>query len=410
LEAASDAFLMESTAATAPHRDTILVRAPDLRVCFAGDGFGIGSAHDLAVLDCFTVPRTIADAMQLLGSRCGGPQEWADLGGTIRRLHRDGLLHEAGRVPPRASHPGRFDRPGVHTRMLNDRMRTGLYLEALREVVRLDDIVVDLGTGSGVLAVAAAQLGARRVYAIESSSMAAVAERVADVNGVSDRVTVVRGQSVHVTLPERATLVVSEIIGNDPLAERVLEALRDARTRLCQPDAQFIPSSLELFLLPLAVDQEHVARHLPTADRVDAWRRWYGIDLSPLQDMAPDGWEGTWIQPREAAAFEMLGPPVSLGALTLGDACSFPIERHVSLSIERAGTLGGIVLYFEAQLSPGVRLSLDPRRPSSSSSSWMLPVWLRVSPLVVQAGETLDCHYRYAGASELTIRRSARDE
>ena len=68
--------------------------------------------------------------------------------------------------------------------MLHDERRTGDYLAALAAAVRPSDVVLDIGTGSGVLAVAAAKAGARHVYAVEASDIADVAERVFAVNGV----------------------------------------------------------------------------------------------------------------------------------------------------------------------------------------------------------------------------------
>jgi hypothetical protein len=54
------------------------------------------------------------------------------------------------------------------------------------------------------------------VYAIEASEIANVAEQVIRANGLSDRITVLRGWSTHVDLPERADILVSEMIGNEP--------------------------------------------------------------------------------------------------------------------------------------------------------------------------------------------------
>ena len=65
--------------------------------------------------------------------------------------------------------------PVEHARMLHDDRRTGDYLAALAAAVRPGDVVLDIGTGSGVLAVAAARAGARRVYAVEASDIAEVA-------------------------------------------------------------------------------------------------------------------------------------------------------------------------------------------------------------------------------------------
>jgi len=64
-----------------------------------------------------------------------------------------------------------------------------------------DKIVMDVGTGSGILAVWAAQAGARRVYAVEYTDMARHARRVVEANGVGHIVTVIQ---VGLESPERA--------------------------------------------------------------------------------------------------------------------------------------------------------------------------------------------------------------
>ncbi len=76
--------------------------------------------------------------------------------------------------------------------MVNDVARAIAFKRGLAEIITPSSIVVDLGSGSGLLAVMAAQLGARHVFAIEQeSSLAEVSRKVACDNGVSDRVTVI---------------------------------------------------------------------------------------------------------------------------------------------------------------------------------------------------------------------------
>jgi ribosomal protein L11 methyltransferase len=71
---------------------------------------------------------------------------------------------------------------------------TRLCLEQIEQRVRPGMRVLDVGTGSGILALAAAKLGAERVYAIDNSSVAVEsATENAAMNELSDRVQVVLG-------------------------------------------------------------------------------------------------------------------------------------------------------------------------------------------------------------------------
>jgi predicted RNA methylase len=76
-------------------------------------------------------------------------------------------------IPPAARvRPRLLDVEAVHLHgvMLDDRGRTASFIEALRATIRPGDVVVDVGTGIGVVAVAAAQAGARHVYATNQAT------------------------------------------------------------------------------------------------------------------------------------------------------------------------------------------------------------------------------------------------
>jgi len=61
-----------------------------------------------------------------------------------------------------------------HRKLLADGTRTLAFREALRRAVNAGDVVVDVGSGSGVLAFFAVEAGARKVFAIERGHMADV--------------------------------------------------------------------------------------------------------------------------------------------------------------------------------------------------------------------------------------------
>ncbi|MFZ5796807.1 MAG: 50S ribosomal protein L11 methyltransferase [Thermodesulfobacteriota bacterium] len=83
---------------------------------------------------------------------------------------------------------------------------TRLCLETLETMLRESgqriDRVVDLGTGTGLLAIAAARLGAGQVLAVDNNPMAcAVARRNVELNDCRDKVTVVQAD-LHQGLPD----------------------------------------------------------------------------------------------------------------------------------------------------------------------------------------------------------------
>ena len=70
--------------------------------------------------------------------------------------------------------------------MLEDHKRTGAYYNAVIANKRMfaDRVVLDVGTGSGILSIFAAMAGARKVYAVEATSMAQQARKLVDANKV----------------------------------------------------------------------------------------------------------------------------------------------------------------------------------------------------------------------------------
>src|SRR4051812_16430671 len=88
---------------------------------------------------------------------------------------------------------------GHHRHLLDDRVRTAALLKAVARVVRRGDVVADLGTGTGILAIAARKAGASAVYAVERERVIELAAAIARDNGV-DGITWMAGHSREVEL------------------------------------------------------------------------------------------------------------------------------------------------------------------------------------------------------------------
>ena len=91
---------------------------------------------------------------------------------------------------------------------------TAMCLELLERYVRHGMRVADVGTGTGILAIAAAKLGAREVVAVDDDALAVkIAQGNAERNGVADRVRVLEGDGFH-ALHGTYDLIVCNIISS----------------------------------------------------------------------------------------------------------------------------------------------------------------------------------------------------
>jgi precorrin-6B methylase 2 len=351
----------------------VLVDAPDGTIIDAGP-------RGFVTLSMFVRPLSLGAAIEQLESESNGSTDFVPILSVINMLIEEGAL-----VPPAADRVltrGWAD-PVEHARMLHDDRRTTDYIAALRQAVRPGDIVLDIGTGSGVLAIAAARAGARHVYAVEASDIADVAERVFACNGVQDRVTLIRGWSRNVELPEPADLLVAEVIGNEPFEEEILETTLDARRRLLKPGARLIPHTLELVARPLRVPDGEARQRAVGRQAVERWRQLYGIEFQPLLDAALPAPVNNPTEAEVLAGWTPVGPPVTLATVDLGSFERPTVDASAELGVAATASVNAIAVTFRAQLYGSIVHALDPWRWSSSSwatSVWVLPDAVRVGP------------------------------
>jgi precorrin-6B methylase 2 len=359
----------------------VLVDAPDGTIIDAGpQGF--------ATLSMFARPLSLGAAIKRLESDGNGSTEFVPTLSVINMLIEEGAL-----VPPdidRGPTRGWAD-PVEHARMLHDDRRTRDYISALREAVRPADVVLDIGTGSGVLAIAAARAGARHVYAVEASDIADVAERVFARNGVQDRVTLIRGWSREIELPERADLLVAEVIGNEPLEEEILETTLDARRRLMKPGARLVPHTLELLAQPLLIPDAEARQRAIGRQAIQRWRHLYGIEFQPLLDAALPGPVNNPTEADVLAGWPPVGPPVTLATVELGRYERPTVNASAMLAVAPGASVNAVAVTFRAHLHGNIVHALDPWR--WPSSSWATSVWVLPDTVPVGSSNTFAVRY-----------------
>jgi hypothetical protein len=389
--------------------DTVLQRIPDVHLALTAAGTVRITSPTGAVVECghvalriverFGRPATLRD---VAAERAAGAQEWVDLLETARTLVSHGVLVDPREREARSTSAAQgywWDNPRPHIEMLDDRQRTRRYIEAIERTVRPGDTVVDIGTGTGVLALAAARAGAARVYAIEAGAIAGKAEEIIAANGFADTVRVVRGWSTSIELPQRGDVLVTETLGSDPFNERILEIVIDARKRLVTPDARIVPRRISLFGVAVEVPESSFADWVYTTESCERWRTDYGFDFGPL--VAHERWvQGVRVPMTTTRTWRRLTPPATLMEVDLRSTHSGTLAAVECVPVLEAGQLDGAFLYFDAELASGVALSTDPDEAREDRHWWN--VLSLHPPTGVDPGQLVQLSY---GRNSSTVER-----
>ncbi len=255
--------------------------------------------------------------------------------------------------------------------MMRDRVRMDAYAEALRRAVRPGCVVLDIGTGTGIFALLACRLGARRVYAIEVNDAIHLAREIAIANGYGDRITFIQDFSSQVSLPEPADVIVSDLRGVLPLYKGHIPAVADARRRLLAPGGVLIPRRDTLW----AAVVDAAEAYLPV---VSPWEeRPFGLDLSAGRTVIANSWRKTTV-----TAEQCLVEPLPWADLDYTRIEDPHVQGELTWTVTKAGTGHGLSVWFEAQLFEDIGFSTAPGRPPTIYGQAFFP-WLEPVPLEV---------------------------
>ncbi|KAM0790111.1 hypothetical protein ACM66B_005437 [Microbotryomycetes sp. NB124-2] len=168
----------------------------------------------------------------------------------------------------------------IHEIMLKDKVRTDSYRDFIlnNPGIFKDAVVLDVGCGSGILSMFAAQCGAKKVYAVDASAVAFKAERNIKANGFADVIQVVKGKVENIELPEKADVIVSEWMGYFLLYECMLDSVLHARDRFLKPTGIMAPSQTSIMLSLFGGGESLIA------DRIDFWNNVYGFKMETMKE------------------------------------------------------------------------------------------------------------------------------
>ena len=327
------------------------------------------SASILKLLEVFQKWISIEEGLKEIAGNCKGKNTFISASADFHDLLKKGFFEFKNSDTTRFQfHNGKFDSFPVHLRMLNDKARTQLFQKAIRETVTANDIVLDIGTGNGILAATAAMAGAKHVYAIERTGFIEVARAVFKANKLENKITLIQGDSTAITLPEKATVLVSEIIGNEAFGEGILHTFNDARERLLTADARCIPEGLKIFAVAMEVNAEKYGQNMLSDENMSQWKNWYGVDFSPFHDFIDASkLPVTNIKSIEAKKWKMLSSAIEIAQADFTKNKAEVKNQEVILKIENEGDFNAVLLFFECALTSRMQLSMHPEKVDTSN-------------------------------------------
>ena len=275
--------------------------------------------------------------------------------------------------------------------MLADSVRTNTYREAfLRNASDFEGkVVLDVGTGTGVLAFFACQAGAKKVYAVDASSAADIAKLLSDANGYADKVIIMKGKIEEIELPEKVDIIISEPIGFLLVHERMLESYVTARERFLKPNGIMMPTTGSIVLAPFTDD----ALYRDQLAKISFWSStdFYGIDLTPALGKANIEYFSQpvvgYVAVNSIISTQRIVHEINFNRVTADELKSFTVS--FSFSIDKTSIMHGIVGWFDINFigsSENVLLSTAPDFPGTH---WYQCRMLLYDPIAVNKGQTI---------------------
>lgn len=270
--------------------------------------------------------------------------------------------------------------------MVSDKPRTDAFAAAIQEVVKGGEHVIDVGTGTGLLAMIAAKAGAKKVYGLDQAVIAKAAQKSIDRNNLGNTVEIVHGNATEFQLVEPVDLIVSEWLGHFAFVETMLDDVIACRDANLKEGGVMLPSHVSVILAPLdSALLYHEEGPGKWAEEV------HGIDFSHLEDLEVQQALGTktYIHPEDLLA---QGKPLLTLDLAKAGVDDPWQSGTVEFTAERDGHLDGFAGWFDTQLSPSVLLSTSPHSPMTH---WQ-QTYFAFPPTEIKEGETIKVTYALA--------------
>ena len=277
--------------------------------------------------------------------------------------------------------------PRWHFEMLNDEKRNAAFQRALTNAITPETIVLDICSGTGLLAMMAARAGAKETVTCEMvPQLAELARDTVALNGLADRIITLDKKSTALVIGyqmvHKANLLVTETVDCGFLGEGIVSSIAHSKANLLTEDAQIVPCAATVYA---TVVESPRLRNLNRAQTAE------GFDVSLINRYASANYV-----PVRLAAFEYtpLTEAFPVFNFDFVNGAIAPERKQIEVPALRDGTAQCVIFWFHMQLDQENAISNEP----GSTTHWEQALQGLETEVAVKAGQTLvidvehNCH------------------
>jgi predicted RNA methylase len=264
--------------------------------------------------------------------------------------------------------------PHWHFPMIADQVRNNAFQDAIRKAIQRTNNahVLDIGTGTGLLAMMASQSGAESVTACEMiPHIAKTATDILKKNDCDKRINLIPKLSQHLKVPGDmkccANILVSETVDHSLLGERFLETLIHARKALLEENPIIIPAKATVFAMAIELRFKQLQNLNFEVLNLLRLNHYAGFalketDFQPLTDVF------------EAFKFDFYEKDFQAS------------QQFFNLPITKSGICNAVAFWFHMHLDDEIVIKTDPK---ADSTAWQQAVVFFDSEIEVKKGDIL---------------------
>jgi len=269
-----------------------------------------------------------------------------------------------------------YEHHSIHEDMLKDTVRTGAYYHSIvsQSHVFKDKIVIDVGAGTGILSMFAAKAGAKKVIAIEKSSMVSKAREIVSLNGFGEVITFIEekaehsddlideiGQAMGFSKGEKfVDFIISEWMGYCLLYESMLDSVIHVRDKFMKPSGSMFPDKAVLHIAGLKDSGYKKESH-------EFWKDIMAFDLSPMKELAETEGIVDWVSQENITTDSCAILELDLNTCKVSD-CDF-VSEFLIVSDKDSAT-DALVLWFDIGFGGSHRTVVFSTSPFSVYTHW----------------------------------------